>query len=727
MRRARLWWVVQSSAALFGVALAIGLAPVLDLRARPGALPGAMTAQGLDPAGPLLQFALLVVMTLLATFIGRRVAPLVLTKRWTAISYSVALASAPVTLMHFGTVRHVALHGLVAAAIVAARRLEPRFTRADVVLLPVVLSCAFAFYDIGFGRTPAATFLRAAIAIFALRVIVGVIARNDHPGRAFVAAPLALVAQMQWLEPRTSGVIALAILLLTPLALAAVRDSRQLGRFAAYVSYPLLIAAYPLTLIGIYSAPHVDFFEDAHNVLPAAEMARGERPYADVMPMHGLIADGVSDLLSMKLGATTLGPLLKTRRAESALNLAAIYFVALAATSSGDLALLASFLGIALFPSATVWLRTIAAFGALAAALAGTRQRARRWFIAAGVLTVVAFLFSVDFAIYSAVVVTIAAIRARSAKPFLIGIASATIPLLVIFAAGGFFADFFRVTFGETARSGSMYLIGPLDVPECLRSLTAILVNLDNPECFSLVVWVVALIGTAIAFASSPWRGRRIDALWLTALWIVIAAASYIERRHFYFTFLVGVFLVAALQALSRHHRMAAIALTVIVVFFARPFSHVFDVAWPLRRSHGFTAANLASAPKVPRAAGALFAPGAATGIETAQQFFNRALRPGETFYDFTNAGLLYYLLDRDCPVRYVEVPTYETESGQEEVIATLERNRRIRAALIAFPFTYASIDGIPNTDRAPLVARYLKTHFAPAFEQDGVVIWIRR
>jgi hypothetical protein len=72
-------------------------------------------------------------------------------------------------------------------------------------------------------------------------------------------------------------------------------------------------------------------------------------------------------------------------------------------------------------------------------------------------------------------------------------------------------------------------------------------------------------------------------------------------------------------------------------------------------------------------------------------------------------------------------VPAYETVAGQQEVIATLERNRKIRAALIAFPFAYASIDGIANADRAPLVSRYLQTHFAPALDQDGVVIWMRR
>ena len=155
---------------------------------------------------------------------------------------------------------------------------------------------------------------------------------------------------------------------------------------------------------------------------------------------------------------------------------------------------------------------------------------------------------------------TFAAIRSRALRPFLLGVAGAAVPVLIAFGAFGFFTDYFRVTFGEILTAGSTYIIGPLDVPECLRTLSALIVNLDNPECLSLLVWLIALIGGGLAFAQSPLRARRSDALWLLALWSVIAAASYVERRHFYFTFVIGAFLIAALRAMSRH-RTAMIAL----------------------------------------------------------------------------------------------------------------------------------------------------------------------
>ena len=68
----------------------------------------------------------------------------------------------------------------------------------------------------------------------------------------------------------------------------------------------------------------------------------------------------------------------------------------------------------------------------------------------------------------------------------------------------------------------------------------------------------------------------------------------------------------------------------------------------------------------------------------------------------------------------------YQTVSGQREVIDSIERNRQIRAALIAFPGSNANVTGIPNSKRAPLVWAYLQQHFKPAFTEDGVIFWRR-
>ena len=102
-------------------------------------------------------------------------------------------------------------------------------------------------------------------------------------------------------------------------------------------------------------------------------------------------------------------------------------------------------------------------------------------------------------------------------------------------------------------------------------------------------------------------------------------------------------------------------------------------------------------------------------------------LRPNETFYDFSYAGLLYYLFDRNNPVPQIGPPFYETVEAQNNVIAALERNRDVRAALIAFPDALSGIDGVADAERAPLVWHYLQNNFRPDFDENGVVIWRRR
>jgi hypothetical protein len=714
---------IRAATAIYGGALAIAIAPALQRPAAAGELPGHMASIGLSPSGPPLQFAALVAGVMLFALLGGPLARLAGPKRWVTIGYCAAAGSAPLTLMHFGTWRHVALHGVVAAGILAARRLDPRFSRHDAVLLPVVLSCYFAFLDLGFGRQPLATFLRAVIAILVLRLIVGAVSRIEHPGLAFAPSPLALLLQLQWLEPRPAAVLALIWMAATPFAAARLTEGR-LRRFAAYVAYPLVAFAYPLALLGVTTPPVVDFFEDAHSLLPASEMFRGERPYRDIVPMHGFVSDGGLDLLAMKLGAASLGPILRTRLVVGALGAVGIYFIVLAATTMADAALLAVFLALALFPSEVVWLRVVTALPALACCVAGTRLRNRRWFLAAGALAALTALVSLDFAIYTGAVALLAALRARALRPLAIGAAAVGVVSLLLFAIAGVAVDFVRVSVGEVLTAGAAYLSAPAAIPECLRSATTIVDRFSNPECLAFVIWCLALIGSATVLARSPLRARRTDAVWYVALWIVFAALSYIERRHLYFAFGAAAFVVGTLPLLARRSRLGAAILIVVLVFLARPFRHIFDVATPLRTAAAQADWRVAKAD--PRALGSRFDDRTRHALNAAQHFVQDSLRRDETFFDFANAGLLYYLFDRDCPVRHIEVGMYEREDLQRQVIAALERNSRVRAALITFPTADSAIDGVPNRQRAPLVWSYLEQNFEPAFAEEGVVFWRR-
>jgi hypothetical protein len=718
-------WVIRASLALWGLALAIASMPRLALRARDGELPGALQHEGLASSTPMLQFALILVLPFLIALAGQRVVPLLAERKWAAWTFAGILALAPVTLMHYGTFRHVVLHGIAAFAIVFARKLEPRFSRSDALLFPCVLNFYFAFLDTGFGRTPAATFFRAAMALLALRLLVGHLSKSRRPAIAFAFAPLAFLFQMHLLDRSVAGPLALLWLIGTPLLLVRV-DPRKLLRLAAWTVFPIAAAAYPLALIGANSRPVVDFFEDGHSLLPASEMARGELPYRDIIPMHGLLTDGGLDLAAMQLIRPDLGAVLGTRRILAALTATAIYFTALAVTSSAELALLTTFLSLAIFPAASLWHRVVVPLLALACAAAATRLRAKRWFLACGVLLVLSTLLSLDLAVCSGVIAFIAAIRARALVPLLKGIVFAAVPLLILFALLGFLSSFITTTFGEVLGQSGVYAIGQLDLPHGLRTLAEMAAAISHPELFALMMWFVALIGASAVLAKSPLKMHRGDAVWLVAGWLVLAGATYVLRRHFYFAFALAPFLAGALLAVRRRSRTVAVVLTAILILYAKPFALVFDISSPLRRSGGLDVKEWSEYTAAPRARGAVVDPLTHKALGSTQKFLATHLRPNETFYDFANAGALYFIFDRPCPIRELEVPAYERENAQRNVIATLQRDRSIRAALIAFPTAYTTIDGIPNNMRAPLVWAYLQKHFRPAMNENGVEMWVR-
>ena len=223
------------------------------------------------------------------------------------------------------------------------------------------------------------------------------------------------------------------------------------------------------------------------------------------------------------------------------------------------------------------------------------------------------------------------------------------------------------------------------------------------------MTWFLALITTCAALARSPLRARRSDAPWLIGVWMVVAAASFIERGNPYY-FMVGTpFLFAAIWTLRRRARIVATVLMVVLVLLADPFRHLIAVIPELRHAKQ----------------GPLFEPTATTSIHAAQRFI-ATLKPDDTFVDFSNSAMLYALLNRDCPLRQVEVANYQSEEGQAEVIGRIEKNPHVRAALIMFPGSIQNVDGIPNADRAPKVWAFLQKNFTPVFDQDGVVFWMR-
>jgi hypothetical protein len=267
----------------------------------------------------------------------------------------------------------------------------------------------------------------------------------------------------------------------------------------------------------------------------------------------------------------------------------------------------------------------------------------------------------------------------------------------------------------------------PFEFPAALKANHGIpdvlAVFLDRGSWLYLL-WIVVLL-FFVAAVSARRTSRRVDVMTVFAAFVVICFVSYAERHHLHFQYAVPSLLAGMLFALRRSR--LGLAATILLAVIAQPTTHLGIVAW-LRHSHGPVDTTVRELTDPPRARGALFANDEATLITSAQKYISTHLNPEETFVDFTNRGILYYLTDRDCPLRQLEVAFYEPESRQREVIAAIDRNPRIRAALVPLlDSDDTGVDGVTNPTRAPLVWHYLQEHFEPDFQEGKIVFWRRK
>jgi len=490
----------------------------------------------------------------------------------------------------------------------------------------------------------------------------------------------------------------------------------------------------------------VNLFEDGHSLLPASEMLRGKRLYRDVVPDHGLVEDGLIDWAAMRLGATNIGDVLRVRAVFAALLPAAVYFVALGATGSADVAILAFLFAAFVTITGTPWAKPVSAIEALpgfrpvpsllalAACATSLRTRSRRWMAIAGALAVIAELTSVEFGFYALVATLVGAWRARprAILPAIFGGTIIAIPAALIMLIRGWLGAYIHTILFEIPPLSAAYSVALFRFPSAYRDLSTfpeILGGLFISRIVWIVLWCVVAILTAIGLTRRA-GSRRLEPILVLGVWTVVAALSYAERTNVYFLATAAVMLVCGagnLACLRRRDRLrhTELAVVLLLILIAAPTQRLVALAAQLR--HRGSVAGSVRYDALPRARGGWFEPDNARKLTAAQAFIDRALKPNETFFDFANMPILYYLFDRRCPVRQPEVPFYESETLQREVIARLDGDPTVRAALVQFPNQgFVAIDGVPNAIRAPLVAQYLREHFAPAYASDGVVFWIK-
>jgi hypothetical protein len=746
--------LVRLAAAVWGFAIAISLLPLWLGPPYPGQLPGFAKMIGFDARAPM-RFALgLMLIPLLWTLALRPLLTLLErddTRAWVRNAF----ASASAGILWFVIIdRNLAwvliLPAIVLAVSIAMRTADVRFSRHDLILLPVLATVYLALLDL-VPRSVEQLFVIALTIVFLVRIAIVPIRRTSGlpPALCFALAPLGLALQSSFnaYDVRHSPWGPLILAIVTPLLLRTfVSDTPAMRlRFRAalrYVIYPLAAYAYlsATSQIAAEGMPRADLFEDQQHLMPAAEMLRGEKPYRDIIPAHGFGQDALLDYVALRTGPVTLGRALKVRGVVSGTIVIAHYALVAAVTGSPEVGLASTFLAM-LFGTAGGSFRILPAIATLAFVAYAIRRRNPRWLAVAGAGAVICILTSLEQGAYLLLVLAIASLRfrgdrIRALKYTAIGGCGTAIIAFIAMGIYGIAVDFVRVTIFEIATLGPAYTLTPYDAPPALQriNIPEALGALFDKSSWQYVMWPVMMLLVVLAVttrtSATPRRRAHREAILIVAIFGVLTAISYAERHHLLWQFVAAPLMTIAIFRLFRS-RMPAVrafapALLVVVLMIAQPTAHI-AIAGALRHAHGPFESGWQEL-ALPRAQGALSKATDAAVIDIVQRYVASHLKPGETWFDFTNRGNLYFLLDRDCPVRQLEVAFYETEERQREVIRRIEENPRIRFALLPpYPGDNTAVDNVANRDRAPLVYAYLQQHFTPDYEEGGVIFWRRK
>lgn len=732
MMPARREALLAAAFALWGLAIAISLAPVFHAAAPLGQLPGYATQIQLDARAPLRFIAALIVLPLVLPLALRAVTRRLAaddTRPWarTLILGAVFVAAWYVSIAR--EPRWVIVPAALALIVATLlRRADLGFTRRDWILLPAFATTLLALVDLVPMPVHKLVVLAAAI-VLAVRLAIVTIPSPLPPALAFLLAPLGLILQSSFFprEQRHLGWHALALVVITPPLLRLfLRNARRATAALALVIYPLAAYGYAnaTSRDTAEGKPRVVFFENGYSIGIAGEYLRGERPYRDILPVHGLLEDGLFDAAAMKIRGANAGNALHTRFLFGALNAIAIYALGAMLLGSAEAGIATYFFW--QLTGSTFSLRFLPAVLTLALIAAAVRTRDRRYYLAAGVGTVICGITSLDFAAYTLIALLIAAIRNRGLKPALHGLAIAAIVLFLTFAVFGVFDDFVRGTFGEILSMGTAFTLTMFNAPpEFFEKGTFpdVVANVfRGGPAYGMLMWCAIAIATAVLLALP--KRRRLEPFVMLGIWIVVSAISYAERHHLYYMAVMPALIVPAAWMAARRRSAFAPLIAFVLLILAMLTTHAGVVGW-IRPQRGPVEQGLTEITDLPRARGAYFRTADAATTAAANKYVRLALQPHETYVDFTNRNLLYFLLRRDNPLRYVEVANYETESAQRAVIAAIERNPNIRAALV--PPGGVAVDGVPNELRAPLVWHYIQQNFHPDFAEGDVVFWRRK
>jgi len=111
-------------------------------------------------------------------------------------------------------------------------------------------------------------------------------------------------------------------------------------------------------------------------------------------------------------------------------------------------------------------------------------------------------------------------------------------------------------------------------------------------------------------------------------------------------------------------------------------------------------------------------------------RFMQQSLQEEQSFYDFSNAPLLYTLADVKLPVYITETIFQSSDTLQQYTLIQLEqRRKRNQLPFVVFRqnSVWDSLDGVDNALRSYLIAEYIYQHYRPCVRIDKFDLWIEK
>ena len=479
----------------------------------------------------------------------------------------------------------------------------------------------------------------------------------------------------------------------------------------------------------------LDLFEDGMILFGASSLASGARPYLDVYPIHGWGADGGVQAVFFRYLNHDLVAYQLLKAALAALALACL-------AAASFLFFRGFFWGIAGFAACLAFCpfpgdRHVPALIAYCFLIAASRSENSKNWTWAGVLTGATLFVTLDFGIMLLVGGLLAPVvlclgerkPVRRALPptlrFVGGFLLGCLPFAAFFAARGAFGEFLRASFVEIPqtitqtwgfpaesltrflREGSLFHCFNPFLPRAAASLCVLLLVL-------ILVIAILVIRSADRVVDSTDRAAAV-----CVVIAVIALRGVFGRADIGHQLIYGVFaglpaawlLFRVWHSGSRFRPVLAAGATAAFLLFLRPDFAVSGLVRSIEGAREARRSDLVAATPFGGPAFATLDRRQAKDLEPLRRVIDGLVPPGKTFFDFGNEPGLYFLLDRRPPVRYCCVASYQTDEKQREVMADLERERPPVAILSSGTATDV-FDSVPNQERAPLVARFLDTHY---------------